>query len=428
MTDHEWRTAASEPVSRVTRSRQRPRTPARIAAGPGRTAAAGRRPETGEGARPGGGGVDRGGRHRDRRGASPPGINGPGLTSVGPVSATDGFPVWYKDKTGLRLENCISQADPLCPAFGALPDPTAPISFPDNYPDEGFYSLANANLNTGNNGKALLVLALEQAFRNGPVARRRPGHLRPAAAEDHQRHRTASTTSSPRRPASRPCRPPARRRAGLRHRGHRHRRPGRLQRRARRADRTVPDLGHLPDRPGAEAGRGRQGHLCRRRRDRAQDQGKPLRHQRLPHRGPGHQPEPDGRRLPHRHRPDRGLHRDRPVHRAGQAGDDQRRDRRAGHLLALRRRAAALSTSTPAPRPARRPSRSPTPPAARGVRSDRAESAATATSSPASATPAPSRRRRSRSQHRRRSGHHQAHQCRRQGDRHRELRHRQPSC
>ena len=74
----------------------------------------------------------------------PPGTNGPGLTTVGPVSATDGFPVWYKDKTGLRLENCISQADPLCPAIGALPDPAVPVSFPDNYPDEGFYSLANA--------------------------------------------------------------------------------------------------------------------------------------------------------------------------------------------------------------------------------------------------------------------------------------------
>jgi hypothetical protein len=98
-----------------------------------------------------------------------PGTNGPGLTSVGPVSATDGFPVWYKDKTGLRLENCIAQADPLCPARGPLPDETAPISFPDNYPDEGFYTLTNANLNVGTTGKALLVLALEQAFSVGPV-------------------------------------------------------------------------------------------------------------------------------------------------------------------------------------------------------------------------------------------------------------------
>ena len=78
----------------------------------------------------------------------PPGTNGPGLAAVGPVSATDGFPVWYKDKTGMRLENCIAQADPLCPARGPLPDETAPISFPDNYPDEGFYMLANANLDT----------------------------------------------------------------------------------------------------------------------------------------------------------------------------------------------------------------------------------------------------------------------------------------
>jgi len=99
----------------------------------------------------------------------PQGTNGPGLTSVGPVGATDGFPVWYKDKTGLRLENCIAVADPLCPARGPLPDETAPISFPDNYPDEGFYSLASANLTTANGGKALATVALEQAFRSGPV-------------------------------------------------------------------------------------------------------------------------------------------------------------------------------------------------------------------------------------------------------------------
>ncbi|MDT4958770.1 MAG: hypothetical protein QOD31_2569, partial [Pseudonocardiales bacterium] len=39
----------------------------------------------------------------------------------------------------------------------------------DNYPDEGFYSLTNATLSTANAGKALLVVALEQAFRSGPV-------------------------------------------------------------------------------------------------------------------------------------------------------------------------------------------------------------------------------------------------------------------
>src|SRR4051794_25150418 len=100
----------------------------------------------------------------------PPGTNGPGLASVGPVSATDGFPVWYKDKTGMRLTNCVATADPLCPARGPLPDETAPISFPDNYPDEGFYMLADSNMDTSNAGTARAVIALEQAFGTGPVA------------------------------------------------------------------------------------------------------------------------------------------------------------------------------------------------------------------------------------------------------------------
>ena len=252
MTDHEWRTAASEPVSRVARSRLRLRSagahrrPAR--AGLPRWAASGNRPRCSSWRWPPltvAGGIA-------TAAVIPPGTNGPGLTTVGPVSATDGFPVWYKDKAGLRLENCISQADPLCPAFGALPDPTAPISFPDNYPDEGFYSLANANLNTGNAGKALLVVALEQAFRSGPVARRRPGHLRPAAVEDHQRDRRRRLQVH--HPGRRQDAADLQARVGVRHRGHRDRRPGRLHRRARRPDRSVPDLGHLPDRPGAEAG------------------------------------------------------------------------------------------------------------------------------------------------------------------------------
>jgi hypothetical protein len=100
----------------------------------------------------------------------PPGTNGPGLAAVGPVSATDGFPVWYKDNNGLRLEPCIAQADPFCPARGPLPDETSPVAFPTNYPDEGFYDLADSgSIATGNGGKGRAVIALEQGFRNGPV-------------------------------------------------------------------------------------------------------------------------------------------------------------------------------------------------------------------------------------------------------------------
>ncbi|MDQ1626393.1 MAG: hypothetical protein QOI54_137 [Actinomycetota bacterium] len=102
-------------------------------------------------------------------GAVTPGTTGPGLVAVGPVSATDGFPVWYKDANGLRLMNCVTAADPLCPARGPLPDETANVSFPGNYPDEGFYMLANSSISTARAGKATADIALEQAFRNGPV-------------------------------------------------------------------------------------------------------------------------------------------------------------------------------------------------------------------------------------------------------------------
>ncbi|WP_207555785.1 PKD domain-containing protein [Intrasporangium flavum] len=97
------------------------------------------------------------------------GTPGPGLAAVGPVSATNGYPVWYRDKNGLRLELCVAAADPLCPARGDLPDETAPVSFPDNYPDEAFYSLTGAQVDTANAGLARLDMALEGAFSAGPV-------------------------------------------------------------------------------------------------------------------------------------------------------------------------------------------------------------------------------------------------------------------
>lgn len=98
-----------------------------------------------------------------------PGVNGPGLAEVGPISATDGFPVWYKDKTGLRLENCFAVDDAMCPARGPRPNETAPISFPSNYPEEAFYMLASATMPTAT-GKALGAVQLEQAFANGAAA------------------------------------------------------------------------------------------------------------------------------------------------------------------------------------------------------------------------------------------------------------------
>lgn len=102
----------------------------------------------------------------------PPGSH---LAAVGPVSPDNGFPMWYQDSNGLILSPCT---DPeFC--FFLPPDPTTPASFPSNYPDEVFFWAAEAimidatpaNPSKGNGilGRAILTLALEGAFFNGPV-------------------------------------------------------------------------------------------------------------------------------------------------------------------------------------------------------------------------------------------------------------------
>jgi hypothetical protein len=95
----------------------------------------------------------------------PPGVNGPGLAAVGPINPTDGFPVWYQDKAGLRVESCgIWAVDPMCPAVAPLPDPASPVAFPGNYPVEGFFMLSTALLNTSGAGKATIALNREQSL------------------------------------------------------------------------------------------------------------------------------------------------------------------------------------------------------------------------------------------------------------------------
>jgi len=98
------------------------------------------------------------------------------LAAVGPTSSENHFPVWYKDKgapsdslSPIRLELCLDPADPRC-IMGDLPNPDAPLHFPDNFPDEAFWFLADGTaLDTGNGGRALWRAALEAAFANGGV-------------------------------------------------------------------------------------------------------------------------------------------------------------------------------------------------------------------------------------------------------------------
>ena len=86
-----------------------------------------------------------------------------GLKQVGPIDETNGFPLWYKDTNNVRLELCLDPSDANC-IMGALPNPGQPVSFPDNFPDEGFWSNATATLDAGGGDKALLVTGVEAAF------------------------------------------------------------------------------------------------------------------------------------------------------------------------------------------------------------------------------------------------------------------------
>src|SRR5215467_10784488 len=99
---------------------------------------------------------------------------GLGLTGVGLVNPANGYPKWYQDSNGLRLEPCLDNnpADPCgLIAAGALPNPAAPVVFPTNFPDELFYMRAVGRIaGIGGNGafRADLILAVEGAF-GGPT-------------------------------------------------------------------------------------------------------------------------------------------------------------------------------------------------------------------------------------------------------------------
>jgi hypothetical protein len=88
------------------------------------------------------------------------------LAAVGPIDHANGYPFWYQDHglaagvDPLRLELCLDAT--WCGA--AVPDPTAPIKLPENYPDEGFWWAAEASIDRGVGKKAILVLAQEAAF------------------------------------------------------------------------------------------------------------------------------------------------------------------------------------------------------------------------------------------------------------------------
>ncbi len=87
-----------------------------------------------------------------------------GLAARGAVDPVGGYPLYYEDANGLRLQLC--QDPNLC--LFALPNPGLPLSFPTNFPDEQFYWAVSGDM-TGTNANLFYENALEAAFLNGVV-------------------------------------------------------------------------------------------------------------------------------------------------------------------------------------------------------------------------------------------------------------------
>lgn len=88
------------------------------------------------------------------------------LSSAGPTDPGHGFPAWFEDANGVRLA-LVTAPDPMAPAIGEMPNPTGPVSYPANFPEEAFYYMAEARLEVGGNGvvgRARVIMALEAAF------------------------------------------------------------------------------------------------------------------------------------------------------------------------------------------------------------------------------------------------------------------------
>lgn len=92
------------------------------------------------------------------------------LQAVGPRSRIHGFPLWYQDTNGLKLELCLVKNIRRCLEHEGI-NSRLPIRFPTNFPLEAFYFSAETEIETSNGGSLLLVLAIEAAFSNDVVRR-----------------------------------------------------------------------------------------------------------------------------------------------------------------------------------------------------------------------------------------------------------------
>ena len=91
---------------------------------------------------------------------------GPPLQTIGPIHPMHGFPMWYSDATGSKVELCVD-ADPLCVVPPTDYNPSKPLLFPENFPGEGFYWLAENKLTISTGGTLRILFGIEAAFALG---------------------------------------------------------------------------------------------------------------------------------------------------------------------------------------------------------------------------------------------------------------------
>ena len=88
------------------------------------------------------------------------------LQGAGPVDPSNGFPYWYQDEGGTRLDLCLDPQDQNCLQPFEMPNPEGPVSFPDNFPGEAFWWVGDTSMTMSNGADAVLVMAQEATFAN----------------------------------------------------------------------------------------------------------------------------------------------------------------------------------------------------------------------------------------------------------------------
>jgi hypothetical protein len=94
----------------------------------------------------------------------PVGAFAQGLSAVGPINPTNGFPTYLTDANGTSVEIGLVGDGLTGLSTFVPPDPTNPFSVQIGFDTEAFYWLATSVMDVVGGGKALLVMAVECSF------------------------------------------------------------------------------------------------------------------------------------------------------------------------------------------------------------------------------------------------------------------------